>query len=346
MVNTLGGDASQSGYTPYDLCGGESPQPQHCLSGQSLNRQPHTSPSISSSKRGLSQLRGGWGDASAYYRNDLPAGSRDVHSFGALQFRAAVNFTDVRNPANMACNLSVALTDGSGSTSSAIVGDYSQALYYPPGSVGPVPKVLLNTVRLPLSAFTGVDLTDLRSIKFKYDQQSSGALLISDIAFASLGAPPPIPSPTATVTGTPPTPTATGTATTTWMPSPTFDTATPTATATGAPPTATFTNTATSTRTPTSTFTPTATSMPDACGYIISQSAGATIVPGVDLATGSQCDDCTTVITLPFTVQLYDQTFRAVNAGSNGNLQFLGNTNAFNNSCLPSPDLNYAILAH
>ena len=41
-TNTLGGASAQTGLTPHDLCGGPSPQPQHCLpAGQSTARQPH-----------------------------------------------------------------------------------------------------------------------------------------------------------------------------------------------------------------------------------------------------------------------------------------------------------------
>jgi hypothetical protein len=65
------------------------------------------------------------------------------------------------------------------------VGDVSTALFYPPGTVGPVPKVFLNTARIPLASFTGVNLSDIRSVKFNFDQTGQGALLISDLAFAS-----------------------------------------------------------------------------------------------------------------------------------------------------------------
>ena len=185
-TNTLGGATSQVGMTPHDLCGGESPQPQHCLpSTQSTARQPHTTPSARSTKRGLSQLRSGWNALTAQYQNDLPTGSRNVSGFEALQFRVSVNFSDARNASNVAQNLSVVLTDGNGFTSSVRVSDVSQALYFPPGSVGPVPKVFLNTVRVPLSAFTGVNLTDIRSVQFKFDQNLQGALLVTDLAFAS-----------------------------------------------------------------------------------------------------------------------------------------------------------------
>jgi hypothetical protein len=137
------------------------------------------------SKRGLSQLRTGWGLLNATYRNDLPTGARDVSGFQALQFRASVNYNDLRNSPNTPQNFSVILTDGAGATSSVRVSDYSGALFYPPGTTVNVPKILLNTVRIPLTAFTGINLTDVRSIQFKFDQTPTGALQISDLAFAN-----------------------------------------------------------------------------------------------------------------------------------------------------------------
>ena len=66
-----------------------------------------------------------------------------------------------------------------------IGGDVSTALFYPSGTVGPVPKVLLDTVRLPFGSFNSVNLSNIRSVKFHFDRTGQGALLISDPAFAS-----------------------------------------------------------------------------------------------------------------------------------------------------------------
>jgi hypothetical protein len=184
-TNTLGGAATQSGLSPYDLCGGPAPQPAKCLPNEPNARQPHTTPSARSSLRGLSQLRIGWNDPTALYRNDLPGGTRNVSGFQAVQFRVSVNFADARNIADAAQDFSVVLTDSSGFVSSVRVSDYSKALFFPPGEVGPVPKVVLNTVRVPLSAFIGVNLNSIRSVQFKYDQKVAGALLITDVGFAS-----------------------------------------------------------------------------------------------------------------------------------------------------------------
>jgi subtilase family serine protease len=64
------------------------------------------------------------------------------------------------------------------------VSSFSGALFFPPGAASAVPKVLLHTIRMPLTAFGGVNLTDIRSVQFRFNQTASGALLISDLAFA------------------------------------------------------------------------------------------------------------------------------------------------------------------
>jgi hypothetical protein len=184
-VNTQGGAATQTGLTPYDLCGGEAPQPAVCLPGQSNARQPHTTPSARSSARGLSQLRTGWNNMTGNYRNDIPVTLGNVSGFQAVQFRVSVNFADARNLEGLAQDFRVVLTDASGSSSSVRVSDVSGALFFPPGSVGPVPKVVLNTVRVPLSAFGGVNLNNVRSVQFVFNERFQGAVLVTDLAFAS-----------------------------------------------------------------------------------------------------------------------------------------------------------------
>ena len=184
-VNTVGGAATQTALSPYELCGGDAPQPQRCLPDQSNARQPHTTPSARSPLRGLSQLKTGWNNFTGNYKNDLPATLGNVSSFQAVQFRVSVNFGDVRNLENLAQDFRVVLTDSSGVSASVRVSDVSGALYFPPGSVGPVPKVVLNTVRVPLSAFGGVNLNSVRSVEFLFNERLQGGVLITDVAFAS-----------------------------------------------------------------------------------------------------------------------------------------------------------------
>ena len=54
---------------------------------------------------------------------------------------------------------------------------FRRRLFFPPGSVGPVPKVVLNTVRVPLSAFGGVNLHAVRSVQFTFNERAQGGAL-------------------------------------------------------------------------------------------------------------------------------------------------------------------------
>ncbi len=119
------------------------------------------------------------------YRNDLPATLSNVSRFQALQFRVSVNFADPRNLEGLAQDFRVVLTDTSGATHSVRVSDVSSALFFPPGEVGPVPKIVLNTVRVPLTAFSSVNLNNIQSVQFTFAERFQGAVLIADIAFAS-----------------------------------------------------------------------------------------------------------------------------------------------------------------
>jgi hypothetical protein len=185
-TNFLGGAVSQSGLSPHDLCGGLAPQPQHCLTGQSTARMPHTAPSTLSGLRGLSSLRTGWSAAGARFTNQIPAGPlRNLTPFNYLQFRATLDYTDGRNAAGAAQDLSVRLTDSGGNSRTVRVGQASDALFFPPGTMSAVPKILENTVRVPLVGFAGIDLTAVATVDMLFDQRASGALLISDLHFYS-----------------------------------------------------------------------------------------------------------------------------------------------------------------
>jgi hypothetical protein len=63
-----------------------------------------------------------------------------------------------------------------------------------------------------------------------------------------------------------------------------------------------------------------------------------TIVPGTT-DTGNHCDDCDTLVPLPFTFHLYDQAYTSVNVNSNGRLDFVtvNEPNGFRTQCLPAP---------
>ena len=95
------------------------------------------------------------------------------------------------------------------------------------------------------------------------------------------------------------------------------------------------------TPTPTSTPSPTPTATASCLSYNYTIGSGS-IVPGT-VDSGNHVDDGSTVIALPFSYMLYDQTFTSVAVGSNGHLTFGAVNNDFGVTCLPLATATYAI---
>ena len=84
--------------------------------------------------------------------------------------------------------------------------------------------------------------------------------------------------------------------------------------------------------------TPTPTGTPATCGTYNFSTGSDPIVPGTR-DVGNHTDDGDTAVSLPFSFQLYDQTFDSVNVSSNGRLDFVcvNEPNGFLSACLPAP---------
>jgi len=184
-TNVLGGAVTPTALSPYEICGGPAPFPAKCIPSANNAQQPHTAPSARSNAPGLSQLHSGWSSVNGSLRDDLPPTQRNVSGFQAIQFRVVVDFSDPRNVPNVPQDFDVVLTDTSGRSTAVAVSSVSGALYFPPGETIVVPKVVLSTVRIPLTAFRGVNLNAVRSVNFNFAQRPQGNLLIDDVAFAS-----------------------------------------------------------------------------------------------------------------------------------------------------------------
>ncbi len=184
-TNVLGGAVTPNALSPYEICGGPSPFPPKCIPSANNAQQPHTTPSARSNAPGLSQLHSGWTSASGSLQDDLTPGQRNVSGFQAIQFRVVVDFSDPRNVTGVPQDFHVALTDTSGFTASVAVSSVSSALYFPPGETIVLPKIVLSTVRIPLSAFRRVNLNAVKSVVFQFDQKPQGNVLVDDVAFAS-----------------------------------------------------------------------------------------------------------------------------------------------------------------
>jgi hypothetical protein len=162
-TNTLGGAVTSGGLTTFSV-----------VAGAGSSAAPNRGNELSLRYTGTT---------SAFFQNDIPAGARDERGYYALEFRVAVNQADAFNPGDR--DFSVQLTDGSGHVRSVLVSTYSNDLFKPPASINP--HTVLNTVRIPLSAFAtaGFDLSDVRSVRFNFDQQTSAGLYLGDLAFSA-----------------------------------------------------------------------------------------------------------------------------------------------------------------
>ena len=195
-ANVLGGSVIATGLSPYTVAGGApyaapggsyvGPPTfaQFALPGQPAARQPGDTPSLYAPQvGGLSQLELGWSALGASLEERIPAGAGDFTPYKVLTFRAALDFTDWRNFMSLT-DFDVLLTDSAGRTSYTPVSAWSKALAYPPGRITRLPKVEMNGVRIPLTAFSGVDLSHIVSVKLVFDRQQMGAILLTDLALS------------------------------------------------------------------------------------------------------------------------------------------------------------------
>lgn len=131
----------------------------------------------------MSILKISWSGRGSY-TNEIPARYGDVRRYRAIVFRGALDFTDPRNPRRRPQNVHIKLTDASGRTASAATLRHSAALNFPPRVVADEETpFLLNQVRVPLSAFPGVDLRNVRAVSLDFGFTPKGSIGITDLAF-------------------------------------------------------------------------------------------------------------------------------------------------------------------
>ena len=136
----------------------------------------------------MGQLKMEWNSATDVYTNDIPSANQDISNFKFLQFRAAIDFDAGTSGSD--ANFSVELEDLSGNLFSLEVDPYTNALFFPPGSsLLQLPKALFHTVKLPLTDFTGINLTAIKNVKFKYNKTPLGAILITDLSVTGVADP-------------------------------------------------------------------------------------------------------------------------------------------------------------
>lgn len=135
------------------------------------------------------QLVLAWQGSDVLYTVNLPEASRDLSKYGALHLRAAVDPISLLNEPGQPQSFSLRLTDGAGNeTTVSLAGE--PALAFPTGKKGFDDSlgldtwdnhVLLSSIRVPLAAFSGVDLSDVQSVTLVFDAMGRGAIFIADL---------------------------------------------------------------------------------------------------------------------------------------------------------------------
>lgn len=180
--NSLGGAVETNSLSNYEICGAGYDAPD-CDITFFTYKKPHEGGEYD---KGLSAQKMNWNNAEDFYENELPIGYHDISNYADLQFRVAVNFDD--SPEGDTLDFTVQLIDTAENIYSEKISDHTEALFYPPGeSYWALPKVMFNTVKIPLDSFAPADLHHIEKIKFLFDNSPEGAILISDLALSGNG---------------------------------------------------------------------------------------------------------------------------------------------------------------
>jgi uncharacterized lipoprotein YbaY len=136
------------------------------------------------------QLRLSWTGPDAVFSTTLPYAAQDLSHFEMLHLRALVDPTAFLNAPQLPQSFSVIVQDADGDISKVKVPAKTPALTYRPGA--PDTKIYgwsglapMSSIRIPLSAFDGVDLSRVNTIALALDGQPTGSILMADLEFLS-----------------------------------------------------------------------------------------------------------------------------------------------------------------
>jgi hypothetical protein len=136
-----------------------------------------------------------WNKLDAALRVFIPDGGIDTGPYDAVSLRVAVDPLSPLNAPDVAQTFSLRLSDGEGKSASVVLGPSEPALAFPSGARGLsnlfsgvetyTGHVHMSDIRVPLSAFEGIDLANIAEVALVFDQSDSGALLLGDLSFVA-----------------------------------------------------------------------------------------------------------------------------------------------------------------
>ncbi|MFO7633202.1 MAG: hypothetical protein R6W76_11710 [Caldilinea sp.] len=130
-----------------------------------------------------------WEAPGGSLRFELPVGVDNLLLFDGFSVRTAVDPLSSLNPAGALQAFSVQVTDRSGATARVAVRPDEPALRHPVGEIEPdeifgelfTGRLPLLPVRVPISAFAGVNLVSVAEVALVFDQTDSGSLFVADV---------------------------------------------------------------------------------------------------------------------------------------------------------------------
>jgi hypothetical protein len=138
----------------------------------------------------VQQAHVSWSGPGTSITSDL-GGPTDLTG-ATILVRAGVDFGAAQSAAP---DFSVQLTDANGNTAEADADASPQPIDDPPGdsvdAPGILPRETLQTIAIPVSAFTGIDASEVTKIGLVFDRTSEGSMMTSDLMVTDLPSPPP-----------------------------------------------------------------------------------------------------------------------------------------------------------
>lgn len=106
----------------------------------------------------------------------------DATGFTALSLRVGLAQGDTANAAGV--DFEILLRDALGQSAAVSSADYGHALFDPPGEpfhARGAEKTTLNAIRVPLSAFAGISLSQLMAVELHFGDSAAGDIQLTEL---------------------------------------------------------------------------------------------------------------------------------------------------------------------
>ena len=130
-----------------------------------------------------------WETKEASFRLMIPDAESDFLEYKALSIYMAVDPTNILNQADKNQSFTIIMIDEKGRTSKVLIDYSAPAMKYHSGHLVEneyadywLTFSPLNTLRIPIEYFQGIDISAIESIAFLFDQTDNGSIMVSEIS--------------------------------------------------------------------------------------------------------------------------------------------------------------------